>query len=148
MLLGILTSPLRRQARYCPYGITVPSLPSKKITKVIGKLEREFITERMQVISSSIIPLCWNHYWLGVQGLTLFCEAIVANPWLRSDVTWLQFMSSSGMAGGAGSVNPEEMLQNMLEVVPLPSLPLERIYEFKDELTSLDKQGGPICAFL
>lgn len=102
----------------------VPSLPSKKVLKVTGKLEREFITERMQ-------------------GLTLFCEAIVSNPWLRSDVLWLQFMSPNGMAPEYVRGGPEEVLQKILDNVPLPSLPLERIYDFKDELKLIEKQRIP-----
>jgi hypothetical protein len=75
-----------------------------------------------------------------LQGLTLFCEAIVANPWLRNDAAWLQFMSSTGFANQVGA-GPEEMLQKMLETIPLPTLPLDRIYEFKEELNVIDKQS-------
>lgn len=81
-----------------------------------------------------------------MHGLTLFAEALVANPWLRKDPTWLDFMSSalppSGPKKGQESVKTpsEQMLQNILDRLPIPSTPLERIYELKDEITAIEKQ--------
>jgi hypothetical protein len=118
--------------RYAPYGILVPSLPQKK---VIGAKEKEFITERMQ-------------------GLTLFCDALVANPWLRRDPTWLEFMSSPAppTAPKKGQeqmkVPSEIILQNILDRLPIPSNSLERTYELKDELGATEKQCTSLPSFL
>jgi hypothetical protein len=78
--------------------------------------------------------------------LTLFCEALVANPWLRRDPTWLDFMSSPAPPSvpkknsDGVKVPSEQILQNILDRLPLPSNPLERTYEIKDELVSVEKQ--------
>lgn len=95
---------------------------------MIGTQEKEFINERMQ-------------------GLTLFCEALVANPWLRRDPTWLEFMSSPApptlpKKGQENIKVPSELiLQNIMDRLPNPSNPLERTYELKEELNTMEKQS-------
>mmetsp|Transcript_602 Transcript_602/g.1010 ORF Transcript_602/g.1010 Transcript_602/m.1010 type:complete len:542 (+) Transcript_602:52-1677(+) len=106
------------KAKYTPFGICVPSLPNKK---VIGKLGKDFITERMQ-------------------GLTLFCESVVSNPWLRKDPAWIDFMSTNASKGDDKKDIEEDMLQAILDRLNMPSMPLERTYELKDELNVVDKQ--------
>lgn len=90
-----------------------------------------------------------------MHGLTLFSEALVANPWLRKDPVWYDFMTSalppSGPKKGQEAVKTpsEQMLQNILDRLPIPSTPLERIYELKEEINALEKQCmiNFICLF-
>lgn len=89
-----------------------------------------------------------------MQGLTLFCEALVANPWLRRDPTWLEFMSSPAppTAPKKGQelikVPSEIVLQNILDRLPNPSNPLERSYEIKEEIIAMEKQCKLFYYFL
>lgn len=65
--------------RYAPVGVLVPSLPPKKpvSSAVYGSSQSSvFVKER-------------------TNGLSLFCEAIIQNPFLASDVVWLDFMKAS-----------------------------------------------------
>ncbi|KAJ1434685.1 hypothetical protein B484DRAFT_417365 [Ochromonadaceae sp. CCMP2298] len=61
--------------RYGPLGILVPSLPPKdSLSSVIGTNQKQtFIKER-------------------TLGLTLFCELVIASPWLRNDSEWKDFL--------------------------------------------------------
>ncbi len=64
--------------RYATCGILIPLLPPKKpVSSLIqGKQDSLFVKER-------------------TIGLSLFCEAIVQNPYLRYDVAWEEFLGSS-----------------------------------------------------
>lgn len=70
--------------RYGPLGIAVPALPPKNSVSNImsSNLQQTFIKER-------------------ILGLTIFCELIVASPWLRNDKLWKEFMKPK--AGGGYS---------------------------------------------
>lgn len=110
------------QKRYAQFGILVPSLPQKK---VLGKLDQDFITERMQ-------------------GLTLFCEAVVANPWLRQDKYWKDFMTSGSTVVSTQHLESErniaeEMLLNILDKLTIPVNPLERMVLMKEEIKAMEK---------
>jgi hypothetical protein len=83
--------------------------------------------------------------------LTLFCESIVANPWLRHDKAWKDFMSSS--TSSASSLESdrnisEEMLINMLDKLLLPADAFERVAILKDEVTAVEKQRKFICSHI
>ena len=61
--------------RYATCGVLIPLLPPKKpVSSLIqGKQDSLFVKER-------------------TIGLSLFCEAIVQNPYLRYDVAWEEFL--------------------------------------------------------
>ena len=63
--------------RYATCGILIPLLPPKKPVSSLmqGKQDSLFVKER-------------------TIGLSLFCEAIVQNPYLRYDVAWEEFLGT------------------------------------------------------
>ena len=106
--------------RYLPLGIFVPQLPAKKL---INNTDSEFIKERMQ-------------------GLTLFCEGIVMNPFLRHDSTFRSFMDMRSDPSGTNV--GECMLGSALARLPNPSNPLVRYMVIKEEVVAMEKQSKAV----
>lgn len=114
--------------RYGPLGVLVPSLPPKKpvSSAVYGATQSSvFVKER-------------------TNGLSLFCEAIIQNPFLASDVVWLDFMRA-GDGGSSlergGRDGGEFMLSALLDSVqPKYSLQqmMDRVIVIKDEVKLLE----------
>lgn len=76
-----------------------------------------------------------------LQGLTLFCENVVASPFLRHDRVWKDFMNCD--VRGDSDVNMgEKMLQDTLLRVPPPSNPLVRYLVLREEVNALEKHGA------
>ncbi len=99
--------------KFAPLGIAVPSMPPKRILND----DPAFIKER-------------------TQGLTLMVKDIVATPWLRSDSQWSSFMqvSSQGLANAG-----ESMLLVAFAQLEPPANPYQRLSEFKDELSLVER---------
>lgn len=130
--------------RYAALGIIVPSLPPKtSVSSIIGqRFDDSFVKER-------------------TLGLTLFCENIVASPFLRNDAEWKEFMkppsnqitsfsthssSSSkyeGISGKDGGNAGEEYLFAALQSIDLPYNKytlLEWMDSILQELLLIEKQ--------
>jgi hypothetical protein len=101
--------------RYLPLGIFVPMLPAKKL---MNNTDSEFIKERMQ-------------------GLTLFCEGIVENPFLRHDQNFRDFMDMSSKDGNVG----EAMLGRAFAQLPDPINSLMRYLVLTEEVNAMEKHG-------
>lgn len=107
------------KATYATYGITVPTMPPKKI--IVQADDTDFIKER-------------------THGLTIFCQAIIASPWLRFDRTWIDFMrTGGGDSGKAGSVGESMLLLSYAQLEP-PGNAYARMNEFKDELLLVERR--------
>lgn len=125
--------------QYCPLGIMVPSLPPKKpVSSLIKGSNDIFIKER-------------------TKGLTMFCEALVQNPFLRFDSNWLAFMKpSSAHTTASGLPNvpfyPDDhnnsgnlgldMLSIALEKIDLPPkyIMMQKMTDLKDEVSAVERQ--------
>lgn len=73
------------------------------------------------------------------QGLTLFCEGIVANPFLRHDRAFKDFMDM-GSQDGDRNVG-EIMLGSCFARLPSPTNPLVRLMVLKEEVIAMEKHG-------
>lgn len=111
--------------RYTPYGILVPMLPPKKpvSSMIAGVLDSSFIKER-------------------TKGLALFCQAMVANPFLRSDTKWITFIDPNNSTKSSMNSKGEVMLLRLLDSIdlkyPLYHL-LSKVNETKEEVTIIER---------
>ncbi len=122
--------------RYGPRGILVPQLPPKKsFSSLIGlstQTQDPFVKER-------------------TQGLSLFCEAIVANPFLRFDNQWKTFMRTQ-VGDAVDSADNGENVGERMSLAALEHLEVpykftlqQRISDLKEESVLIEKQGMCLC---
>ncbi|MEC8392882.1 MAG: PX domain-containing protein, partial [Actinomycetota bacterium] len=64
---------------YHKYGMVVPPLPPKSSLSSTTDVESSFVKER-------------------TEGLTLFCRAVVMNPFFRNDNSWIEFVTGSAVS--------------------------------------------------
>lgn len=108
--------------RYSSLGILVPSLPPKKMMGSSAQ-ESAFIKER-------------------TQGLTLFCEGIAANPFLRNDARWRDFVRPDSTPYDSSADNTGElMFDKALKLLeqPFKFTMTTRMDAVKDEVKSIEK---------
>jgi hypothetical protein len=112
--------------RYAPLGILVPNLPPKKAISSLSASDTNnpFVKERT----------C---------GLSLFCETVVENPFLRFDNSWKNFMRSQTSGSEDGDNIGEKMLLEALTQLEVPyrvSLQ-QRIADVRTEAVAIEKDG-------
>eukprot|EP01038_Epipyxis_sp_PR26KG_P008420 gene8420-11388_t len=115
--------------RYSLFGILVPSLPPKNMMNSImsSRSDTAFIKER-------------------TMGLSMFCEAIVENPWLRNDSSWKAFMKSATMFAVIHENIDEENTGEIMLIAALAQLDLpykltmiQRMEDLKEEVLLIEK---------
>lgn len=125
-------------ARYVKLGMLVPSLPPKKPVSSLTKNSNDiFIKER-------------------TQGLSMFCEAIAQNPFIKSDHKWIEFMKpkmdstingyrnrAESNEGELVGVNPgESKLMAALEQLKLVAYKysfVQRVNDVKEEAKLIER---------
>ena len=113
---------LELKTRYSQLGILVPQLPPKKMMGS-SSTESSFIKER-------------------TQGLTMFCEGIAANPFLRNDAKWRDFIRPDSTPYDSSADNTGEiMLDKALRLLeqPFKFTMTTRMDTVKDEVKSIEK---------
>mmetsp|Transcript_24535 Transcript_24535/g.40906 ORF Transcript_24535/g.40906 Transcript_24535/m.40906 type:complete len:746 (+) Transcript_24535:103-2340(+) len=134
--------------RYGPLGVAIPCLPPKNVVAsiVAPHMKTALIKER-------------------TLGLTLFCELIVASPWLRNDDVWKDFLkpkayveeqqqqqkqavgSISSVDRGGGrvlSVGEEKLLECLTQlVIPYKQTMTQRMEDIRQEITLIEKFVKP-----
>jgi len=108
--------------RYSLLGILVPQLPPKK-TMGSTSTESAFIKER-------------------TQGLTMFCENVASNPFLRNDAKWRDFIRPDSTPYDSSADNTGEiMLDKALRLLeqPFKFTMTTRMDTVKDEVKSIEK---------
>lgn len=109
--------------RYSALGILVPALPPKKMMGSSSQ-ESAFIKER-------------------TQGLTLFCDCVASNPFLRNDAKWRDFIRPDSTPYDSSADNTGEiMLEKALKLLeqPFKFTMTTRMDTVKDEVKSVEKQ--------
>lgn len=118
--------------RYYVFGVVVPNLPPKKSMSSL-------------LVTDVSIPLIKERTY----GLSLFCESIMKNPFLRCDTDWINFMRPNEGGSSQDIYVTEEnkgevMIINALMQLEIPSkfTLIQRMADLKEEVTSIDKQGS------
>lgn len=113
--------------RFCQYGILVPKLPPKKSISALLNMDASnpFVKER-------------------TYGLSLFCEAVISNPFLRNDRQWREFIGMQPVVGDSASENFGEsfLFATLAQLeVPYRFTLQQRISDLKEESVVIEKSG-------
>ena len=121
------------EEKFSPYGLLVPQLPPKKAMQSLinsSTVDNSFVKER-------------------TYGLSLFCEAIVQNPFLRNDVLWASFMNPNqgAMSHSASSHESGNVGELMISAIfrelesPYKFTMQQRVEELRHEISSIETIG-------